>query len=165
MFIVLPLHRESLRQMMRHQGRVNHAIKIRVMEMLKEQACGVGRHGDIKDCWFFKLNNLLTILSLFEKPNKKPENILVDYDLNDTAVSNFRCYLADWGSSGDHLGGTPMYAGPRTYEDTSKDLFSCGRLALELFLQPKGKVNFFYKFPLGDPCFLRFLLAPDGHKL
>ena len=31
-----------------------------------------------------------------------------------------------------------MYAGPRTYEKSHKDLFSVGRLALELFLEQKG---------------------------
>ena len=59
MFIVLPLHRESLRKMM-NQGRANRSIKIQVMRMLKEQVCGVGRHGDIKDFWF--ISNLLTTL-------------------------------------------------------------------------------------------------------
>ena len=49
-------------------------------------------------------------------------------------------FLGDWGSAG-YPGGTPMYAGPRTYEYSSKDLFSFGRLALELFLEPQGKMN------------------------
>ena len=49
MFIVLPLHRESLRQMM-NQGLVNHSIKIQVMEMLKKQINeSILPHGDIKD--------------------------------------------------------------------------------------------------------------------
>ena len=49
MFIVLTLHRESLRQMM-NQGRVNRSIKIQVLEMLKPQVCGsYANHGDIKD--------------------------------------------------------------------------------------------------------------------
>ena len=48
MFIVLPLHRESLRQMM-HKGLVNHSIKIQVMEMLKKQIVdNAYGHGDIK---------------------------------------------------------------------------------------------------------------------
>ena len=70
----------------------------------------------------------------------KPENILVDYDNESGGVSNFACILADWGTAGAfHFGGTPLYAGPRTYESYYKDLFSFGRLALELFLEQKGK--------------------------
>ena len=55
MFIVLTLHRESLRQMM-EQGRVNHSIKIQVLEMLRPQVCEDygSRHGDIKE--FLVLN-------------------------------------------------------------------------------------------------------------
>ena len=53
MFIVLPLHRESLRQMM-NQGLVTQSIKIQVMEMLKKQIVdNTYGHGDIKD--FFGL--------------------------------------------------------------------------------------------------------------
>ena len=78
----------------------------------------------------------------FEKPKRQPENILVDYDFSGSKVSNFKCCLADWGSAAScYAGGTPMYAGPRTYEYRSKDLFSFGRLALELFLEPQGKIN------------------------
>ena len=66
----------------------------------------------------------------------------MDYDDYTGSVSNFRCHLADWGTAGDyHPGGTPIYAGPRTYEMVGKDLFSFGRMALELFLEPKGLVN------------------------
>ena len=72
-----------------------------------------------------------------------PGNVLVDYDEERGKFSNFKCYLADWGTAGgDHLGGTPVYAGPRTYESNGdKDLFSFCRLALELFLEKKGKVK------------------------
>ena len=48
MFIVLKLHRESLRQMM-NQGRANHSIKIQVLESLKDQVRGDAHHGDIKE--------------------------------------------------------------------------------------------------------------------
>ena len=48
MFIVLPLHRESLRQMMQ-KGRLSHSIKIQVLQMLKLQVCDRADHGDIKD--------------------------------------------------------------------------------------------------------------------
>ena len=72
---------------------------------------------------------------------------MVDYDNYNDEVSNFRCVLGDWGTSGFyHMGGTPMYAGPRTFTRKYKDLFSIGRLALEMFLEPKGKVNFTLKF-------------------
>ena len=75
-------------------------------------------------------------------PEKQPDNILVDYDLNGTSVSNFKCYLADWGTSGSiYAGGTPMYAGPNTFGDGGRDLFSFGRMALEMFLEPQGKMN------------------------
>ena len=36
------------------------------------------------------------------------------------------------------MGGTPMYAGPRTYEEDQKDLFSVGRMASEMFMDPEG---------------------------
>ena len=63
----------------------------------------------------------------------------MDYDFDGTTVSNFECYLADWGTADFHFGGTPMYAGPRTYARAYKDLFSFARLALELFLEHEGK--------------------------
>ena len=50
MFIVLKIHRESLRQMMQ-LGRVNHSIKIQVLEMLKDITTTI--HGDIKDLLVF----------------------------------------------------------------------------------------------------------------
>lgn len=73
----------------------------------------------------------------------KPENILVDYDIIDGEISNFSCVLADFGTSKSVLiknffGGTPVYAGPRSYENYGKDLFSFARLALELFLDQSG---------------------------
>ena len=49
MFIVLPLHRESLRQMMK-LGRVTHSIKKQVLNMLKGQIVdSASSHGDIKE--------------------------------------------------------------------------------------------------------------------
>ena len=48
MFIVLKLHHEDLRQMMK-AGRVNHSVKIKVLQMLEKQVCGhLARHADIK---------------------------------------------------------------------------------------------------------------------
>ena len=53
--------------------------------------------------------------------------------------------VADWGSadvgyeSGEFFGGTPVYAGPRTFDNyLDKDLFSFGRLAMELFMDKSG---------------------------
>ena len=51
--------------------------------------------------------------------------------------------VADWGSAsfeegGSFLGGTPVYAGPRTFEDLNKDLFSFGRMAMELIMDKSG---------------------------
>ena len=40
-----------------------------------------------------------------------------------------------------------MYAGPRTYENLYKDLFSTARLAMELFLDRTGKMNTFLLNP------------------
>ena len=141
MFIVLPLHRESLRQMMQ-KGLVTHSIKVKVLEVVKlvivnasNENRGVA-HGDIKEIsilcfWKFLFRSIVEI---------EPENILVDYDVNNLEVSNFRCILGDWGSSGvNNHGGTPFYAGPKTFELFDKDLFSFGRLILELFLEQTGK--------------------------
>ena len=50
MFIIMPLFRESLRQMM-DLGRVDHSVKIHVLKKLKNVAChSHENHGDIKDC-------------------------------------------------------------------------------------------------------------------
>ena len=52
--------------------------------------------------------------------------------------------VADWGSAwvtedgGTHMGGTPVYAGPNTYNQYNKDLFSFGRLAMELMMDKSG---------------------------
>ena len=69
--------------------------------------------------------------------------MLVDYDEYGGEVTNFRCFLADWGTARfrDNIkffGGTPVYAGPRSFENNHKDVFSFGRLALELFLSQSG---------------------------
>ena len=64
---------------------------------------------------------------------------MVDYTFDGWTVLDFRCYLADWGTTGKYRGGTPMYAGPRTYESDCKDFFTFGRLTLEMFLEPEGK--------------------------
>ena len=53
--------------------------------------------------------------------------------------------VTDWGSAnvdifgGRFFGGTPIYAGPNTFEDNvDKDLFSFGRLAMELMMDKAG---------------------------
>ena len=69
--------------------------------------------------------------------------MLVDYDESEGKITNFRCFLADWGTAntngeGRFFGGTPVYAGPRSFEHQFKDLFSFGRLALELYSNQPG---------------------------
>ena len=69
----------------------------------------------------------------------------------DDGVTNFKMVVADWGSShvrgggptgGQFLGGTPVYGGPQTFHgaviEVYKDLFSFGRLAMELFMDKPG---------------------------
>ena len=68
---------------------------------------------------------------------------MVDYEYNGTKVTNFKMVVADWGSAtirdgGRFPGGTPVYAGPRTFDRYSKDLFSFGRLAMELMMDKSG---------------------------
>ena len=66
----------------------------------------------------------------------------MNYDFFNSKVTNFDCRLGDFGTFGGvYLGGTPIYAGPRTFKAGEKDLFSVGRLALELFMKPEGKVK------------------------
>ena len=59
--------------------------------------------------------------------------------------------VADWSSGvvgcrgGNFFGGTPVYAGPVTFFQNAKDLFSFGRIAMELFMVKSGtdsKLNF-----------------------
>ena len=86
----------------------------------------------------------LRFQSLFITLLNKPENILVSYELVGDKVIDFKMVVADWGSAkiGDggerFLGGTPVYAGPKTFDDTYKDLFSFGRMAMELFMDKSG---------------------------
>ena len=146
MFIVLTLHRESLRQMM-NRGRVNRPIKIQVLQMLEQICAGVsgiiGDHGDIKELMVFYHDNLDSKTATWEN-EKQPENILVDYNFDGTTVSNFKCYLANWGTSSRfHCGGTPVYAGPTSYSDGDKDDYSVAQLAMELFLDHRGKLTNF----------------------
>ena len=71
----------------------------------------------------------------------------------DEKVTNFKMVVADWGSAmvdgfGSFFGGTPVYAGPQTFSGYNKDLFSFGRIAMELFVNKSGteqkwRVNFF----------------------
>ena len=74
----------------------------------------------------------------------KPENISVDYKYDGTKVIDFEMVVADWGSAhiedgGQFYGGTPVYAGPATFGPFSyKDLFSFGRMAMELFMDKSG---------------------------
>ena len=62
-------------------------------------------------------------------------------------MTNFKIVVTDWGStwfgfhSGSFFGGTPVYAGPMTFGHNEKDLFSFGRLAMELFMDKSGKAS------------------------
>ena len=58
---------------------------------------------------------------------------------------DFKLVVADWGSArvglagGEFFGGTPVYAGPQTFQMYSgKDLFSFGRMAMELLMDKSG---------------------------
>ena len=68
---------------------------------------------------------------------------MVDYEERGGLVKNFSCVLGDWGTAnvfyGKFFGGTPVYAGPRSFEYYYKDLFSFARLALELFDEGRGQ--------------------------
>ena len=75
----------------------------------------------------------------------KPENILVDYDLVNENVTNFKMVVADFGNAEigvqgrPFFGGTPVYAGPHTFDTLyDKDLFAFGRLAMELLMDKSG---------------------------
>ena len=72
---------------------------------------------------------------------------MVDYEINGDNVTNFKMVVADWGSAyiegESFFGGTPVYAGPRTFDYADKDLFSFGRLAMELFMDKSGTESIF----------------------
>ena len=58
-------------------------------------------------------------------------------------VIDFEMVVADWGSAqmelgGEFFGGTPVYAGPKTFNEYDKDLFSFGRMAMELLMDKSG---------------------------
>ena len=76
---------------------------------------------------------------------QKPENILVSYDLINGEVKNFDFKLADWGTAGWNeafFGGTPGYASRLMFlRAVDKDLFSIGRLAMDLFVNKTGNVG------------------------
>ena len=73
---------------------------------------------------------------------------MVDYEINGDNVTNFKMVVADWGSAyvggygdyygGEFHGGTRVYAGPWSFDRFNKDLFSFGRLAMELFMDKTG---------------------------
>ena len=112
-------------------------INLKVLEKLKPIICSnVYTHGDLKV-------NLKSDYSSIEF--NQPENIFVDYDYNGSQVTNFKMVVGDWGSGdvgtagGAFYGGTPVYAGPNTfYGSYDKDLFSFGRIAMELFTDKSG---------------------------
>ena len=74
--------------------------------------------------------------------SKKPDNLLVDFDLVNGRVKNFEMVIGDWGTAGGekrHFGGTPMYASRGAFQwDHNNDMFTFGRIALELYLDESG---------------------------
>ena len=137
-------------------------VYLDVLEKLKPIVCNYDlsqtSHGDLKElcnsylkscficnyCVCFLLsfdvqNNLILITR-----NDQPENILIDYNVNNNDVTNFNMVIADWGSAeagddgGKFYGGTPVYAGPNTFSSGTKDSFSFGRLAMEFFMDKSG---------------------------
>ena len=74
--------------------------------------------------------------------SKKPDNLLVDFDVVNGRVDNFTMVVGDWGTAGrfeKHMGGTPMYASRVSFQnDKNKDIFAFGRIAMELFLVDSG---------------------------
>ena len=142
MFIVLAYYRESLREMM-SKGLANKKVKIKVLEMLKQLFCdGRTLHVGIKDILIHWLFDKFSFKSSY-RFKYKPESILVDYNDRGGSVTDFGCFLADWETATDNYGktfygGTPFYAAPFRFETFDKDLFSFGRLALELFFSEQG---------------------------
>lgn len=74
--------------------------------------------------------------------SKKPDNLLVDFDIVDGRVENFEMAISDWGTAGvdkNHFGGTPMYASRHAFTwNYNKDLFAFGRIAMELYFDESG---------------------------
>ena len=74
----------------------------------------------------------------------KPDNLLVDYDIENGSVVNFHIVVGDWGTAGlqtDHFGGTPIYASSAAFElSWMKDLFAFGQIAFEFYFDESGKV-------------------------
>ena len=119
-------------------GHNNQDINLKVLAKLKSIVCSGVSHGDLK------VNSKSNSSSI---EFNQPENILVDYDYNGGNVTDFKMVVADWGSAevelkgGLFYGGTPVYAGPKSfdfYNNYDKDLFSFGRLAMELFMDKSG---------------------------
>ena len=74
----------------------------------------------------------------------KPDNLLVDYDLENGSVVNFQIVIGDWGTGGynkEHFGGTPIYASSVAFENNDmKDLFAFGQMACELNFDESGNL-------------------------
>ena len=74
--------------------------------------------------------------------SKKPDNLLVDFDVVNGRVDNLTMVIGDWGTAGratEHFGGTPMYASRGAFRrDHKKDLFAFGKIAMELYLDESG---------------------------
>ena len=136
---------------------VNDRIKKKVLEGLKPivvQNSNVYTHGDLKEACHFYSIIFIYMIHWHDDPFKKPENVLVDYDVVNGDVVNFEIAISDWGTAGSrekHYGGTPMYASSTAFQESQmKDLFAFGRIAMELYLDDSGNetvlLNFIISF-------------------
>merc|ERR1712048_866606 len=60
------------------------------------------------------------------------------------------------------MGGTPVYAGPWTFSDFHKDLFSFGRLAMELFMNKSVWMGLTF-YPVEDVTVLQMFRQRLSH--
>ena len=141
----MKLRKSNLREMMR-TGLVNDRIKKKVLEGLKPfvvQDLSSDTHGDLKEACHFYSIIFIYLKHWHDDPLKKPENVLVDYDVVNDEATNFEMAIGDWGTAGlrkEHFGGTPMYASSQSFQQSRmKDLFAFGRIAMELYLDESGK--------------------------
>ena len=84
----------------------------------------------------------------------------MDYEYEFETVTSFKMVVCDWGTawfSGltarinskvtEFLGGTPGYAGPGTFDEMGpRDLFSFGRIALDIAMDKAGKMLICLKY-------------------
>ena len=150
--MIMKLRKSNLRQMMR-TGLVNYRIKKKVLEGLKPfvvQDLSSDTHGDLKEACLFYSIIFIYLWHWCDDPLKKPENVLVDYDVVNGEATKFEMAIGDWGTAGtleEHFGGTPMYASSQAFQQSRiKDLFAFGRIAMELYLDDSGNETVQFNF-------------------